>query len=546
MDDLEVEERIRELKALQMRQDLVRVENTMLTEHLARVVVSRKGSMELHLEKAAEERENNGSDSTSRSSLSSRGSSPSSARSTVRFTAAAGPAVAPEAPVPMSMEEKCEIAEEECRFLEQHLDKMRSENERVLDDYRAILKQAKMAIAEVRKEKSDFYRDVLLLAQLNPANKSYSQDILSFIEEKLRKRVVVRNSIKAKNSSLQAEITELETQFASKKDLKDILHVVDFDQIKILNHELNSRTRERDNGIQSLKSVMKGSTKAMNETQKELTNAYDRGIELKNCLRDRVPVIKSAKENIVTEKSQRMKLHEAVLTAIQDQDGPVQPTAMDYMRTQDKAGKLWKDIRRWEVKQVFVFPGGSRDAYVSGTREELGIHAGCLGLKRRCQHVRVVKETDLKSVGFHPRRNIYTLSSPQGPQESSRHSLRPLWKRMSSKGRLPAIVAVAISLTVLVITRCNPSLGSSDCSTDTCCGQNGYCTGSNCCTTRKCLEYYAPPGYYDRDSHDHDHDQSLSGKKSFGWWVQAAAGLTGLILIVILICWFLSKCLSKF
>ncbi|XP_024527062.1 coiled-coil domain-containing protein 113 [Selaginella moellendorffii] len=350
MDNLEVEERIRELKALQMRQDLVRVENTMLTEHLARVVVSWKGSMELHLEKAAEERENNGSDSTSRSSLSSRGSSPSSARSTVRFTAAAGPAVAPEAPVPMSMEEKCEIAEEECRFLEQHLDKMRSENERVLDDYRAILKEAKMAIAEVRKEKSDFYRDVLLLAQLNPANKSYSQDILSFIEEKLRKRVVVRNSIKAKNSSLQAEITELETQFASKKDLKDILHVVDFDQIKILNHELNSRTRERDNGIQSLKSVMKGSMKAMNETQKELTNAYDRGIELKNCLRDRVPVIKSAKDNIVTEKSQRMKLHEAVLTAIQDQDGPVQPTAMDYMRTQDKAGKLWKDIRRWEVK----------------------------------------------------------------------------------------------------------------------------------------------------------------------------------------------------
>ncbi|EFJ13903.1 hypothetical protein SELMODRAFT_424188 [Selaginella moellendorffii] len=361
MDEYEIMERNKELQALQVKQEAVRMENTLLSEHLSRIV-TRKGSLQLHLEKMEEEEtekeEQEAAEALRRSSRRSFRifhDGPPVPRATVRFLSPPKiPSLSPpkqraEA-LPMSTEEKVEIADEECGHLTDQVEKLRAENDRCLDDLGAVYNEVKRGMRETKKEKNSFYREVILLSEINPGKVIYAEDVLRYLYDKLRRKQNVRDKLQEKNDLLHMEIMEAEHQFSTKKDLKDILHAIDFDQLQIQNVQLHARIRDRTYEIWDLKSAVKRTLKALETTRRKLGGIVDRGTNIKCFLKDRQPLLESLRDNIRTETFQKSKLHESVVAHMQEEDGPPRPTALDYMRCRHNNDELSKEVKTWKNK----------------------------------------------------------------------------------------------------------------------------------------------------------------------------------------------------
>lgn len=315
-------ERHATLQDLSRRHVQFRTENDILSDHLTRLI-TRKGSDHLHLQLAALEEDvretEDGPDArrTSRSSLrlpaedgvesSGRDSRFGSLRrNSQRGSLKAQPSSSAELVLPLSLEEKCEIAEDECKAVKLQTVRYRDESERILDDIKAVIEETELSIGEIRKEKNSFQREVMFEAELRHSKFASTDRILSYVQEKIKGKHVLIAKLREKNNLLQTHITDTERQLMTKKDLADILHAVDFDQITIQNQQLVSKIRDRIHEFHRLKA---NSNRAL-----------------------------------------QVKLKELLDIGTQESDGPTPPHALEYMRLKEKSQWIKKEVQIWKKK----------------------------------------------------------------------------------------------------------------------------------------------------------------------------------------------------
>ncbi|KAI5054023.1 hypothetical protein GOP47_0031085 [Adiantum capillus-veneris] len=173
-----------------------RVENTVLSDHLTRLI-TRKGTDHFHLQLEALEEDirqtEDGSEArrTSRSSLRvppedgiesiGRDSRMGSLRrSSQRGSLKAQPTSPPELLIPLSMEEKSEIAEDECAAVKLQIGRYRDESERILDDINAVIEETELSIGEIKKETNSFRREVMFEAEMRHSKFASTDRILRY------------------------------------------------------------------------------------------------------------------------------------------------------------------------------------------------------------------------------------------------------------------------------------------------------------------------------------------------------------------------------
>ena len=93
----------------------------------------------------------------------------------------AQPSYAPEFLIPLSSEEKSEIAEDECAAVKLQIARYTDESERVLDDLKAVIDETELSIGEIKKEKNSFQREVMFEAEIRNSETASSDRILRYI-----------------------------------------------------------------------------------------------------------------------------------------------------------------------------------------------------------------------------------------------------------------------------------------------------------------------------------------------------------------------------
>lgn len=342
-----------------------RMENTVLSDHLTRLI-TRKGSDHFHLQLEALEEDirqtEDGSEArrTSRSSLRvppedgaesvGRDSRLGSLRRSSRGSLKARPSSPPELLLPLSLEEKSEIAEDECAAVKLQTCRYRDESERILDDIKAVIQETELSIVEIKKEKNSFQREVMFEAEMRHSKFASTDRILSYLQDKLKGKHVLIAKLQEKNDLLQTQIADAERQFTSKKDLADILHAVDFDQLTIQNQQLMTKIRDRTHEFHRIKASSNKASQALEIVRKHLQNLQAEGIHVKEKLNEDFSKLTRAKEEIKSCNRTKKKLKELLDIGTQESDGPSPPNAIEYMRLKDAAQRLQKDVERWRKK----------------------------------------------------------------------------------------------------------------------------------------------------------------------------------------------------
>ncbi|KAI5065514.1 hypothetical protein GOP47_0020209 [Adiantum capillus-veneris] len=174
--------------------------------------------------------------------------------------------------------------------------------------------------------------------------------ISRYLQEKLKAKYLLIAKLQEKNDLLQTQIVDTERQLASKKDLADILHAVDFDQLNIQNQQLVSKIQDRTHEFHRIKASSNKASQALEIVRKDLQNLQAEGTHVKQRLNEDFTKLDHAKEEIKGSNRTKKKFKELLDIGTQESDGPSPPHALEYMQLKESAQRLQKEVERWKKK----------------------------------------------------------------------------------------------------------------------------------------------------------------------------------------------------
>ena len=304
------------LKEIERENALLEMENHMLQHHAARV-----------LEVGGEEGGDDGKKSAQKKARQSK-----SKRERV--------------PLELTMQQKNEIAAQEGDIVKEQVDECKGISEKLVDDLRALLEEADIKIAEVSKDQYEFKRDV------NPsaAGKPLVEKLLHFLEDKLRTKDSVVDKLTLKNAALKQQILKLENQLQHKEEMGEVLHVIDFDQLKIENQQFLEKIEERNSELLKLKLTTGNIVQTLNASKKRLNRLMVESETLKRMIMEKQALTKKVQEEIDGIEVEKVKVKKAN-TALQKQiEESGMPEVLEYVQQKATAHQLKKDLNNYERK----------------------------------------------------------------------------------------------------------------------------------------------------------------------------------------------------
>jgi len=250
----------------------------------------------------------------------------------------------------LTAEQKCDIATRELEELRESIERMKECAEKKLDNFRAVMEEADIRYAEVKKAQYEFNRDIVNGAVNPRTNRVIAEKLTRSIDEKLRSRDTLIEKLRLKNSTLKVQKKKLQLQLKQKEEMGEVLHEVDFNQLKIENSQYLEKIDERNQDLLRLKLMATNVLQVLNTYKKKLhvlTMESDRLNSEINQRKDLLWRIEAEMNIVEQEKSQADDTNKKYRQQLQDYKVP---DVMDYV--EEKAGlyDLRKAVQSWERK----------------------------------------------------------------------------------------------------------------------------------------------------------------------------------------------------
>jgi hypothetical protein len=249
-------------------------------------------------------------------------------------------------PQELTLAQKLEIASQEGDVVKVDVDECKNISEKLVDDLRALLEEADIKVAEVSKDHYEFKRDV------NPssAGKPMAEKLLHFLEDKLRTKDSVVDKLTLKNAALKQQILKLENQLQHKEEMGEVLHVIDFDQLKIENQQFLEKIEERNSELLKLKLTTGNIVQTLNASKKRLNRLMVESETLKRMIMEKQALTKKVQEEmdgIEVEKVKVKKANNALQKQIEESG---MPEVLEYVQQKATAHQLKKELSNYERK----------------------------------------------------------------------------------------------------------------------------------------------------------------------------------------------------
>jgi len=250
----------------------------------------------------------------------------------------------------LSAEQKCDIAQREIEELREEIEKLKEESEKVLDTYKAIMEEADMRLAETKKESYEFDRDIVKGSVNNRTAKVIAEKVMRSFDDKLRARDTLIEKLRLKNSTLKVQKKKLHLQLKQKEEMGEVLHEVDFNQLKIENQQYLEKIDERNQDLLRLKLMAGNTLQVLNSYKKKLntltmeSERLDSEIHGRNDTLSKIDVETAFVE---TERAKAEKINRKLRRQLADYRVP---DVMEYVG--EKAGlyEIQKKVKSWERK----------------------------------------------------------------------------------------------------------------------------------------------------------------------------------------------------
>lgn len=164
----------------------------------------------------------------------------------------------------LTADQKCEIASKEIDELKDDTNRAADMAERSLDGYKAVLEEADIRMNEIKIEIHEFDRDINRGA-INQLNKKViTEKLFKYFDDRIKDRDTLIEKLKLKNSSMRKKKAKLLSELREKEELGEVLHEVDFKQLKIENKQYIEKIDEKNEEMIKLKKMVGMVTQTLN------------------------------------------------------------------------------------------------------------------------------------------------------------------------------------------------------------------------------------------------------------------------------------------
>eukprot|EP01006_Ploeotia_vitrea_P014286 TRINITY_DN38387_c0_g1_i1.p1 TRINITY_DN38387_c0_g1~~TRINITY_DN38387_c0_g1_i1.p1 ORF type:complete len:437 (-),score=84.44 TRINITY_DN38387_c0_g1_i1:622-1887(-) len=246
--------------------------------------------------------------------------------------------------VMMQVDWKLEVASAEFDRLKHEKDDEIKQMEKNHETVRACIEEAELRQQETRRDMYEFKRDIV------GDKKIVAEKILKYLEERLKLKETHVAKLKMKSSALKAQIGKFEHQLKQREDMGEVLHAIDFDQLKIENQQFLERIEAKNKELVKLKLTTGNTVQSLNTLTEKLNKFTQEQQFLKKQIKEREEHLEKLKEDIKTvqqekevaqKKNTQLRLqHEAVKV----------PKVEDYIQQKAEQFELEKASANWKRK----------------------------------------------------------------------------------------------------------------------------------------------------------------------------------------------------
>ncbi|PVD21431.1 hypothetical protein C0Q70_19604 [Pomacea canaliculata] len=250
----------------------------------------------------------------------------------------------------LTAEQKCDIAQREIEELRDDTEKLQEESEKVLDTYRAIMEEADMRLAETKKESYEFERDILKGSVNSRTSKVIAEKVLRYFDDRLKGRDSLIEKLRLKNATFKVQKKKLILQLKQKEEMGEVLHEVDFNQLKIENQQYLERIDERNQDLLRLKLMAGNTLQVLNSYKKKLNTATMESERLASEItarNDLLSKIDAETDFVEDERAKAEKINRSLRQQLNDYRVP---SVMEYVQEKASLYELRKKVKSWERK----------------------------------------------------------------------------------------------------------------------------------------------------------------------------------------------------
>uniref|UniRef100_A0A8C5YEV7 Cilia- and flagella-associated protein 263 n=1 Tax=Microcebus murinus TaxID=30608 RepID=A0A8C5YEV7_MICMU len=218
------------------------------------------------------------------------------------------------------------------------------------DYVQAIIEEADIRWSDVQKEVREFEKDILKTISKKKGSILATQKVMKYIEDTNRRRDAMKDKLRLKNISLKVQRKKMLLQLRQKEEGGEVLHEVDFQQLKMENAQFMETIEGRNQELIQLKLVSGNTLQVLNTYKSRLQRAMeihynlDKEILLRNELLGKIE-----KETLQVEED-RAKA-EGLNKKLRRQLAEFRaPHVMVYLQEKILNVDLEKSIKMWERK----------------------------------------------------------------------------------------------------------------------------------------------------------------------------------------------------
>ena len=123
---------------------------------------------------------------------------------------------------------------------------------------------------EIKKDVFAFRRDIVVGAENATTGKTAAEKVIRYMEERIRDKDNQVSKLHEKNAHLRKELKKTKQQLASKEEMGETLHAIDFDQLTIENQQFKEKIDERNRELLKLKLTTGSTVTSLNNLKRQL------------------------------------------------------------------------------------------------------------------------------------------------------------------------------------------------------------------------------------------------------------------------------------
>ncbi|KAA3673411.1 uncharacterized protein DEA37_0006797 [Paragonimus westermani] len=167
-----------------------------------------------------------------------------------------------------------------------------------------------------------------------------SEKFLRFSEELLCQRDTTIDKLRLKNNALDGQLKKLRRHLRQKEELGDVLHAVDFEQLKIDNTKCLAQIDEKNQIIQKLKLTAGRTQQVLNSLKNKLNEALQGGKRLEAEINQRLDIIRRSKNEMIIVKKEHA--HENLINKnfYEQKSSYTVPSVLDFVRMKNEEREM--------------------------------------------------------------------------------------------------------------------------------------------------------------------------------------------------------------